>query len=48
MVAGVKEYMRANNIKEGQGIHFASIEDLVDAVGRCATDESVTGMLLPF
>ncbi len=44
MTAEIKQYMKMNNVKDGQGISFAKIEDVVDATAICAADESVEGM----
>ena len=40
---GVRDYMAEKGIKEGEGVRFATMEDLVKAAGIFATDENVDG-----
>jgi hypothetical protein len=44
MTAGISEFLEAQGIKDGKGVTFGRIEDVVEAAGRCAVDESVEGM----
>jgi 5'-hydroxyaverantin dehydrogenase len=45
MTARLSEALQAQGIKDGSGVTFGRIEDVVEAAGRCAADESVDGML---
>jgi 5'-hydroxyaverantin dehydrogenase len=45
MTAPISEALKARGIKDGKGVTFVPIEDVVEAAGRCAVDQNVDGML---
>lgn len=43
MTADIIKYLEANGMKDGQGVTFARIEDVVEITMRCAVEESIDG-----
>jgi 5'-hydroxyaverantin dehydrogenase len=45
MTADISKSLEASGITDGKGVTYGRIEDVVEAAGKCAVDESLDGML---
>jgi hypothetical protein len=45
MTADISKLLEASGITDGKGVTYGRIEDVVEAAGKCAVDESLDGML---